>query len=98
MQYIATTVVSYSLSSCFSFFSLSSFFFAGSYTYQGYLSKLPAQARKYLDWQLDWDDLQTISEVLVDWEKNLSRCIGLAEHEEHDIKNGKNRDNPFLQR
>ena len=96
MQYIATTVVSYSLSSCFSFSFF--FFFAGSYTYQGYLSKLSAQARKYLDRQLDWADLQTISEVLVDWEKNLSRCIGLDEHEEYDIKNGKNHDNPFLQR
>ena len=73
-------------------------------TFEVYISRLPPQARAYLDYQLDQGhggvdkDLYEIAEPMLYWKEKLSSHFGLTTSEIHDIEVGHNRDNPELQR
>ena len=60
-----------------------------------YVSSLPADARPYLEEQLDWDnegvdrDLIEIADYMIYWEETLTTHLGLTTVEIHDIKDGR---------
>ena len=71
--------------------------------FPAYVSSLPANARPYLELQLDHDhggvdkDLCEIAEHMLGWEEKLHTHLGLTHVNVHDIIKANN-SNPLLQR